>query len=375
MRGTSTCEGQLDGRERPRELPFLLAPGGLRLVQIQALRRCNLRCRHCYSESGPDRAGSIPLPDLLVFLRDARALRYGYVGVSGGEPLLWPDLERFLASALDLGFSTSVTTNGTVITPRRARALRPLARLVAVSVDGPEEDHDAMRGTPGAFAAMRRGVAALREAGVPFTVAFTLTRHNVHRLSWTYQFADEIGAAGVEVHPLAGSGAAAVNLPDAVPGSFEFSVAAWLLALLAQRRGPGGPGVILDVIQRAVVERSGWPLAASDRAPPASAPFSDLVPSLVVEPDGRIVPYVYGFPRGMSLGVVGQRKLGEYAEAWRARNSEPLAGVVRDMLSTLAAAGAEYIDLFGELRLSASATDRRESRGVGRSAGDMTPTL
>jgi pyruvate-formate lyase-activating enzyme len=336
-------------------LPFLLAPGGLRLVQIQATRRCNLRCQHCYSESGPDRAGSIPLPDLLEFLRDAHALRYGYVGVSGGEPFLWPDLERFLASALDLGFSTSVTTNGTLITPRKARALRALARLVAVSVDGPEEDHDAMRRTPGAFAAMCSGVAALREAGVPFTVVFTLTRHNVHRLTWMYAFADEVGATGVEVHPLAGSGAAEVNLPDAVPGSLEFSVAASLLALLAQRRGPGGPGVILDVIQRTVVERSGWPLAALDRASPASVPFSDLVPSLVVEPDGQIVPYVYGFPRGMSLGVVGQSPLGEDAEAWRARNGEPLAGLVRDTLSRLAALGAVYIDLFGELRLTAAA--------------------
>jgi MoaA/NifB/PqqE/SkfB family radical SAM enzyme len=352
--GTSTCEGRLDGGEHPRELPFLLAPGGLRLVQIQATRRCNLRCRHCYSESGPDRAGSIPLPNLLEFLREARALRYGYVGVSGGEPLLWPDLERFLASALDVGFSTSVTTNGTLITPRKARELRALAGLVAVSVDGPEEDHDAMRGTPGAFAAMRRGIAALREAGVRFTVVFTLTRHNVHRLSWTYEFADEVGAVGLEVHPLAGSGAAEVNLPDAVPGSLEFSVAARLLALLARRRGPGGPGVILDAIQRAVVERSGWPLAAPDRASLTSAPFSDLVPSLVVEPDGRIVPYVYGFPRGMSLGVVGQSRLGEVAEAWRARNGEPLAGVVRATLSRLAALGAEYIDLFGELRLTAA---------------------
>src|SRR5262249_50049270 len=164
----------------------------------------------------------------LEFLRDARALRYGYVGISGGEPLLWPDLERFLASALDLGFSTSVTTNGTLVTPRKARVLRSLARLVAVSVDGPEEDHDTIRGAPGAFAAMRRGITALREADVPFTIVFTLTRHNVHRLTWMYEFADEVGAAGLETHPLAGSGAAEVNLSDSVPGSLEFSLAAWL---------------------------------------------------------------------------------------------------------------------------------------------------
>lgn len=343
------------GGERPRELPFLLAPGGLRIIQVQATRRCNLRCRHCYSESGPDRAGAIPLSDLLRLLREARALRYGYVGVSGGEPLLWPDLDRFLAAALDLGFSTSVTTNGTLLTPRRARALRALARLVAVSVDGPQEDHDLMRGTPGAFAAMRRGVSALREAGVPFTIVFTLTRDNVHLLSGMYALADDVGAAALEVHPLAASGAAEVNLPDAVPGSLEFSVAAWLLALLAQRRGPGGPGVILDAVPRAVVESSGWPAGSLAGAPPGTARFSDLVPSLVVEADGVIAPYVHGFPRSMSVGVVGQDALGEAAAAWTTRNGEPIAGLVRGMLDRLAARGAEYIDLFGELRVAAGA--------------------
>lgn len=41
--------------------PFLFSPGGVRLVQIQPTLRCNLRCLHCYSESGPERHEEIPI--------------------------------------------------------------------------------------------------------------------------------------------------------------------------------------------------------------------------------------------------------------------------------------------------------------------------
>jgi len=330
--------------------PFLLAPGGLRLIEVQPTRRCNLRCLHCYSESGPERSGALAIEKLEGFLQEARALGYGYVGVSGGEPLLWDDLERFLRAARSLGYSTSVVTNGTLLTPDRAAGLRGIARAVAVSVDGPPEEHAVMRGSPSAFPLMRRGLSILREAGIRFTLVFTLTRHNADRLRWLYEFADEVGAAAVEIHPLAGYGAAAANLRDAIPGSLEFQVAAWLLALLAERRSPGGPGVILDAARRAVVERSGWPLLDGAFA---SARFCDLVPSLVVEPDGCVVPFIYGFPRHMSVTFVGRGPLADAVEEWRQRCGPAVVASVRSTVDRLAASGADYIDLFAEVLATA----------------------
>jgi len=65
--------------------PFLLAPGGTRLVQIQPTRRCNLRCQHCYSQSGPEQREDLQYQPLETFLVQARDLGYNYVGVSGGN--------------------------------------------------------------------------------------------------------------------------------------------------------------------------------------------------------------------------------------------------------------------------------------------------
>jgi len=332
--------------------PFLFTPGSVRLVQIQPTLQCNLRCRHCYSESSPEHHEVIPLRKLQGFLLEAGQLGYNYVGVSGGEPLLWRDLESFLEFALAEGFSTSVSTNGTLLNRVRAERLRDLTGLVAVSVDGPPKDHAAIRDSPTAFPMMQAGLSVLREAGIPFTLAFTLTRYNADRLSWLYEFACTEGASGLHVHPLSGTGAAARNLLDAVPDSIEFQVAALLMALLSEQHGPGGPAVIFDVIKRDTVEHSCWPLLKNETEAIRTAAFTDLVPSLVVEPDGCIVPFTYGFPRQWSLGAIDQQPLAEAAEKWRSASSPKVTELIQITLERMEGLRAEYFDLFGELMIT-----------------------
>ncbi|MCP4899464.1 MAG: radical SAM protein [bacterium] len=333
--------------------PFLLDVAGTRLVEIQPTLQCNLRCAHCYSESGPSRRDELSLNPLVGFLESAADLGYSYVGVSGGEPLLWSHLEDFLDFARLAGFSTSITTNATLLTPERAMALHGRTDLVAVSVDGPPADHAAIRGSDWAFPAMQKGLAALRDEGIPFTLAFTLTRFNADRLAWLYEFAHAEGAAGINVHPLCDFGAATVNLSGATPDSREFQAASWLLALLAEEQETGTPAITLDAIRRVVIEQSRWPLLANNNSQLHQASFSDLVPSLIVEPDGCVVPFIYGFPRKWALGFLEQDPLTTAVESWRNTCVEPIAELIHSTLQRLAACKAEYIDLFGEILASA----------------------
>jgi pyruvate-formate lyase-activating enzyme len=349
---SNECRSYLqDGDDAPS--PSLLAPRGLRLIQVQPTLNCNLRCRHCYSESGPGKTKALAIELLQAFLREARSLGYGYVGLSGGEPLLWAGWAPFLQDACELGFSTAVVTNGTLLTPARARDLKKWAGVVAVSVDGPPAEHAAMRGSASAFVRMVKGLAVLRAEGVRFVLVFTLTRTNADRLSWLYEFADEVGAFAVEIHPLCNFGAAAVNLPGDIPDSLEFRTAAWLLALLSVQRGTGGPGVVMDVFRRHSVEASAWPLLAGRERTPAAVTFSDLVPSLIVEPDGCVTPLIYGFPRRWAVSVLGQQPLAEAAAAWQTRCVEPVAEIVQATLARLAGGGEDYIDLFGQILTTA----------------------
>jgi MoaA/NifB/PqqE/SkfB family radical SAM enzyme len=335
--------------------PFLLTPGGTRLIEIHPTRRCNLRCQHCYSQSGPDRRDDLPYEPLKTFLAQARELGYNYAGVSGGEPLLWKDLDRFLELAATLRFATSITTNGTLLDRSRAAGLRGRVGLVAVSVDGPPEDHARMRGSDSVFASMRAGVSALAQERVPFALAFTLTRYNAHQLTWLIGFAREVGALAVHVHPLCDFGAASEHLADAVPDSLEFRAAGWLLALLVQEDAAHGPAVTMDAIRRRVVQDSCWPMVAGSADDIASAPFADLVPSLVIDTAGSIVPFIYGFPTEWSIGRIGAEPLASAAAAWRTRCALRIAAMIRLTLDRLASAGEDYIDLFGELLATAHA--------------------
>jgi radical SAM protein with 4Fe4S-binding SPASM domain len=148
----------------------------LRYLLVHLTDRCTLRCRHCFI--GPQTGTDLPLADILRAADEFAALQGLRFIVSGGEPLLhrhfWQLNERLPAYP----FRSVLLTNGTMIDREAARALR--FHEVQVSLDGPEDAHDLLRGR-GSF---RRALGALRllaEAGVPVSVATMVFAGNLDR--------------------------------------------------------------------------------------------------------------------------------------------------------------------------------------------------
>ena len=268
------------------------------MLQIHPLRRCNLRCRHCYSSSGPSESDILPVALLESAIGDAAALGWQYASISGGEPLLYPDLGRLLGQARDLGLRTAITTNGTLL--RRVAPLADRLDFVALSLDGLGARHDAMRGWPGAFEALVRGLPWLRGAGIPFGFLFTLTRDNLHELPDVVAFATEHGASVVQIHPLApaGRGALLGLTPDD-----EDAARAWLEVWRLRQSGEVRIRLPLDF---ADLERM--------RAPGTSLP--EVLSPLVIEADGTVVPLQHGFPREWALGSLHDAGLAELIRRW-----------------------------------------------------------
>lgn len=141
------------------------APPPLRTAKLKLTARCNLRCRMCSYWKGRepdciDTARALRLVDELA-ARGCRKLH-----VSGGELLTRPDAEEILAAATAAGLRVNVTTNGTLLTKERARALaRAGIRSVAVSVDAADPSlHDYMRGVKGAWKRTMAGLERLHAA-------------------------------------------------------------------------------------------------------------------------------------------------------------------------------------------------------------------
>ena len=118
-------------------VPGPLGPtGGRGIFQIHPSRRCNLRCRHCYSESGPDVDQSLPVDVICGVVEQAAGAGYEVLGVSGGEPLLYTGLLDTLRAGKSREMTTTVTTNGMLLTTRRLKELNGLVDVLAISLDG-----------------------------------------------------------------------------------------------------------------------------------------------------------------------------------------------------------------------------------------------
>lgn len=144
------------------------------------VRRCNLSCRHCYSiSSDHDYPGELTTEEVYRVLGDLKAAHVPALILSGGEPMLRPDLWAIAVRAKLMGFSVSLSTNGTLIDEAAAELIAATGfDYVGISIDGIGATHDRFRGKVGAFDASLAGIRACRSYGLKVGLRFTMTRDN-----------------------------------------------------------------------------------------------------------------------------------------------------------------------------------------------------
>ena len=138
---------------------------------------CNLACTYCLTESAPGvRRRTLDGATIVELSRQAAALGFTDVGITGGEPFLSPDLPGVLAEVASM-LPTVVLSNGTLFNDVRLAALRPLAGLPVrsqISLDSDQPDvNDAARG-PDNFAKVVEAIPRLLDAGIGVRVATTV---------------------------------------------------------------------------------------------------------------------------------------------------------------------------------------------------------
>ena len=282
------------------------------ILQIHPSLRCNLQCAHCYSASGPRARAQLDVSTLRDVITDASSMGYDVVSVSGGEPLLYAGLPEVLAHAKSRGMVTTVTSNGALLRAPLLERLRAHLDVLALSLDGPPDVHNALRGSPRAFAELEAGIAVAAGAGVPFGFISTLTRASWMHLLWIAEFAAARGAGLLQIHPLELSGRAD-RMGDAAAGEEILSKVYVLAAVLAAKYSQS-MRVQLDLLYRdhlrdepELVYASGLPAQA------ARASAAELMGLLVMEPDGTVVPAAFGMARQYAVCNVRRQRL---KDAW-----------------------------------------------------------
>jgi MoaA/NifB/PqqE/SkfB family radical SAM enzyme len=184
-------------------------------VVYEATMRCNLKCAFCYVGDLLNLEGQWRGELSVEALRRAFPVQKGLqVSLTGGEVFVRKDIEEVLALFRQKGYACGyLTTNGTAITEARAAALAGLARAgfvrhISVSIDGPDELHDAARGVAGTFARTAAGLRRLQDAarasGAPLKVSIntTVTRESLAALDRMVDVAGNLGVDAIGLNHL-----------------------------------------------------------------------------------------------------------------------------------------------------------------------------
>ncbi|WP_405623287.1 pyrroloquinoline quinone biosynthesis protein PqqE [Streptomyces sp. NBC_00076] len=143
---------------------------------------CPLHCPYC---SNPlelaRRSHELSTDQWTDVMRQAAALGVVHTHLSGGEPLLRPDLEQIVASAEAAGIYTQLVTSGTGLDEARLTALRAAGlHSVQLSVQHSDpQSNDRIGKRPSSFAAKERAAALVRRSGLPLGLNVVLHRDNL----------------------------------------------------------------------------------------------------------------------------------------------------------------------------------------------------
>ncbi|GAB4335656.1 MAG: radical SAM protein [Desulfobulbaceae bacterium] len=165
-----SCRQEHWGLEFSREeIAACRERGGLLSLELELSRACNLRCTYCYASSGLALPDELNLEEIFSAVDQAAGLGARKIIVlGGGEPLLYPHLFQVIDHIRSLGLQVDLFTNGTLIDREAAHKL--FERDVSISMKMNSRNpavQDELAGRPGTFAAIEKGLAALREAGYP----------------------------------------------------------------------------------------------------------------------------------------------------------------------------------------------------------------
>jgi len=196
----------------PRRAP----PGPVVIWNL--IRRCNLTCKHCYSISADkDFPGELSTAEVCTVMDDLKGFRVPVLILSGGEPLLRPDIFEISHRAKAMGFYVGLSTNGTLIDDSNIDRIAEVGYdYVGISIDGIRDTHDRFRRLAGAFDASMQAIRLCHQRGIKVGMRFTMTQDNAAELPQLLQLMEDEGIDKFYLSHLNYAGRGNINRKDDV---------------------------------------------------------------------------------------------------------------------------------------------------------------
>lgn len=276
--GFSEQPGIADALETPLYLTLILG------------NQCNFRCKYCYADlSAPP--SSLVSPEAVSLIADAAKMGVVSLCLSGGEPLLHPDIDEIVCAAAKNSMFVTLATNGSFIDSSMAERLwKAGLESIQVSLDAPRASvHDRMTGTVNTFDRVITGIEVLKKTGFRVRIRSVVTLDNARELP---RLMDLLAGLNVDEAVMTTQVSCKGNCGGAIgrgPGNDELE----LLVDAASARSAEYPGC------RFVFALSEQKWRTREDIVPCGGPMS----TLVVHPSGEVtVCEMMGDDPGLSLG-------------------------------------------------------------------------
>jgi len=141
---------------------------------------CNLRCKHCTASRFQEKSQKLTPLDLRRISDEAHKLGFCQFCLSGGEPLIFKDLDKVILALQPDKFHLTMSTNGHFMSLEKARYLKNLGLdKVKISLDDfNEKQHDRNRGNCGAYQKAIKAMFNARDAGLSVVIQTVVTHQN-----------------------------------------------------------------------------------------------------------------------------------------------------------------------------------------------------
>ena len=168
-----------------------------RLIAWEVTRSCMLACKHCRAAAQQTPyEGELSTEECFKLLDNIASFAKPIIILTGGEPMLRPDIYDIAAHATQLGLRAVMAPCGALLDDASAAKIRAAGvQHISISLDGATAaSHDAFRGVEGAFEGSLRGLEAARRQKLGFQVNTTVTQHNLAELPEILELAVKLGA-------------------------------------------------------------------------------------------------------------------------------------------------------------------------------------
>lgn len=299
------------------------------LVSYAITRKCNLKCKHCYSDARDTQApDELSTAEAKGVLDDLAKWGIHLLIFDGGEPLCRDDFFEIAKYATEKGIRTVVGSNGVLIDVEMANRMKDCGiQTVQIAVDGAKpETHDSFRGVEGAFQKTMQGVEACKKAGLPFQFGMGIRKQSLPEIPDMLKLAVESGANAAEFFDLVQVARVKENCPEEVLNRTERkNVMEWLAEAQTDSpiviRVPGCPMYPLILKEKQVQPRH-FPAHLLQRIPYYQRGCAAGMPNgyVTILPNGDVIPCML---LQMKLGNVREKNI---VDIW---NESPILSKLR----------------------------------------------